>query len=74
MIGADFTTPYEPKPTNYQPIVTKIITIDYGPTVAEKIFNFTMELTGEKDYAGNDITGGAIIPTDGDKEIGREHD
>ena len=33
---------------------------------ADKIFNFTMELTDQKDNAGNDITGGAVIPEGGD--------
>ena len=65
--GAEFTNYYTPEPTKYQPMVSKTMTTEYGPTVAEKIFNFTLKLTSEKDAAGNDITGGAIIPDGGDK-------
>ncbi|MBO4839406.1 MAG: hypothetical protein J5493_08580, partial [Lachnospiraceae bacterium] len=64
---AHFTNPYKPEPTHYQPKVTKVITIDYGPTVREKIFNFELTLLTQVNAAGETITGGVIIPDGGDK-------
>ncbi|MBQ6293223.1 MAG: Cna B-type domain-containing protein, partial [Lachnospiraceae bacterium] len=66
VIGAEFINPYKPEPTNYQPKVTKVIELGYGPTVAEKIFNFELTLLTQVDAAGNEIEGGAIIPEGGD--------
>nr|MBQ6242320.1 Cna B-type domain-containing protein [Lachnospiraceae bacterium] len=67
VIGAEFTNPYKPEPTNYQPMVTKVIEIDYGPTVREKIFNFELTLLTQVDAAGDPIEDGAVIPEGGDR-------
>ena len=64
--GATVENTYTPNPTELTPVVTKIVTIDFGPLVAEKIFNFTLKLTGEADAAGDEITDGAIIAEGGD--------
>ena len=62
-IGAAFTNPYKPEPTDYTPMVTKKIKVDFGPIVADKIFHFTIEeLLPEKDAAGNDMKDGAVMP------------
>jgi pilin isopeptide linkage protein len=63
-VGAKFINPYTPVPTHYTPKVTKAVKIDFGPLVAEKIFDFTIELTEQLDYAGTEITGG-VLDADG---------
>ena len=62
-IGAEFINPYTPNPTDYTPMVTKKIKVDFGPIVADKIFHFTIEeLLPEKDAAGKDMKDGAVMP------------
>ena len=56
--GARFTNPYTPEPIPYTPMVTKYLTNGYGPTVADKIFNFTMTEVGQVDAAGDEMEDG----------------
>ena len=41
---AKFTNDYKPDTTKFTPKATKTIKVDFGPTVAKKIFNFTLTL------------------------------
>ena len=64
---ATFTNPYKPEPTDYTPKVEKIVTVDFGPTVAEKIFNFTLGFVKAVDKDGNPVEAGYTIPENGNK-------
>ena len=59
--GVEVKNIYKPEPTHYQPPVDKTMTTDFGTTVEDKTFNFT--LTPD----ANNPEDGAIIPTNGDK-------
>ena len=65
--GVEVKNIYKPEPTHYQPLVDKKMTTDFGPTVEDKTFNFTLTLKDQKDAADKPMTDGAVIPTDGDK-------
>ena len=60
-VGNAVTNVYVPTPTKYPPQVTKTLRVDYGPTVAEKIFTFTLENVSALAADGTtDVTDGQV--------------
>ena len=62
VVTVKHTNKYVPEPTEFTPKTTKTIKVEFGPTVAEKIFKFDLKLESAVAKDGTtDVTDGADI-------------
>ena len=64
-MGSEVENVYKPDPTDFTPKTTKTIKVEFGPTVAEKIFNFDLKLESAVAKDGTtDVMDGASLQSE----------